>query len=159
MLQYATIARNAELDALGELLADGARLELRTGPPPPRCPAADTGELLVEIRLPRRPFARAFDGVLAKVGMWAGFASSTTNGVAGYFRLKDASGVCAAQSTVTAFDRGGDLQIDDPVIEPGSGGSSSLTYGRRVNGVRYPCRPAPGPPDGRSYRRGPRLHA
>jgi hypothetical protein len=115
-LQYSTVLRNTQLDALTDLLGAGARLEIRTGAPPARCSAADTGTLLASIALGRRAFGRAFDGMISKTGLWAAFATAT--GTAGHFRMVDASGVCVLQGTITAAGQGGLMEFDgDTEIE------------------------------------------
>jgi hypothetical protein len=94
-LQYSVAVRNARLDVVestitpsGSSPLPSAFLELRSGPPPATCAAADTGTLLAQIVLPTDWMAAASAGVKAKTGAtWSG--TGITSGNIAHFRIKD----------------------------------------------------------------------
>lgn len=87
MLQYSVVVRNAKLDAVETQIGTSPMLEIRTGPPPANCAAADSGTLLVQIPLPSDWMAAASAASKAKTGTWSGTAVGT--GTARHFRIKD----------------------------------------------------------------------
>jgi hypothetical protein len=100
-----------QLDVLAAAIGEKPTLEFRSGAPPASPAAADGGELLCAIQLPRRWLTRAFNGEVHKAaGMWAGITVAA--GTAGHYRFKDAAGVCWIQGTVSLYDGGGGIELD-----------------------------------------------
>lgn len=85
-LQYSTTVRNAELDAIETAIGVSPVLEIRSGPPPANCAAADTGVLLASQALPSDWMAAASAAAKAKSGTWS--VSAVATGYAGHYRIK-----------------------------------------------------------------------
>lgn len=101
----------------------GSRLQIYSGAPP-AITAAPTGTLLAEITLPATPWGTAAARAIAKNGTWS--VAAVAAGVAGWFRLLDASGTDAngADNTHqriqgTCGQGTGDLQLDNTNIASG----------------------------------------
>jgi hypothetical protein len=97
-LQFDVLTRNAILDVIESHIGVSPTLEIRSGPPPANCAAADTGTLLASMVLPSDWMAAAASGSKALLGTWQD-ASADATGVAGHYRIKAAS-VTKHQGTV-----------------------------------------------------------
>lgn len=86
-IQYSVPVRNSRLDAVETAIGTTPVLELRSGPPPENCAAADSGTLLAQAALPSDWMAAAAAGAKAKAGTWS--LTGITTGVLGHFRVKD----------------------------------------------------------------------
>ena len=71
-------------------------------------------------------------GVSAKAGTWAG--TVTGAGTAAHYRLKSSGGTCHEQGTVTITGGGGDLTMNNPVLEIGQPVTMN-TWGRTAPGA------------------------
>lgn len=112
-LQYSVAVRNARLDAIETTIGTSPILEIRSGPPPANCAAADTGTVLATLNLPSDWMAPAENGVKQMAGIWQDLSADAT-GQAGHFRIKDSDGTtCHMQGTVTATGGGGDMEVDN----------------------------------------------
>ncbi len=98
VMQHSTAVRNAALDAMETAVGVSPTLEIRTGPPPANCAAADTGTLLVTLPLPSDWMSPASAGVKALLGTWA--AAASASGTAGHFRIKQGA-TCHHQGIVS----------------------------------------------------------
>jgi hypothetical protein len=87
-MQYSVAVRNARLDTVESTIGTTPILELRSGPPPANCAAADSGTLLAQLTLPSDWLAAAASGAKAKSGTWSGTGAGT--GVIAHFRIKRA---------------------------------------------------------------------
>lgn len=115
--QLSTTLRNAALDAIEAAIGASPTLELRSGPPPASCAAADSGILLASMALPADFLAAASGGSKALAGTWQDAAADAA-GTAGHFRIKQGA-TCHVQGTVTGTGGGGDMTIDNPVLALG----------------------------------------
>jgi hypothetical protein len=112
-LQYSVAVRNARLDAIETTIGTSPILEIRSGPPPANCAAADTGTVLATLNLPSDWMAPAANGVKQMAGTWQDLAADAT-GQAGHFRIKDSTGtVCHIQGTITDTNGNGDMKVDN----------------------------------------------
>ncbi len=115
-LQFATLTRNALLDAIETEIGASAVLKIRTGAPPADCGTADSGTVLATLNLPSDWMAAAAAGSKAKTGTWQD-GSADAAGTAGHFRIYDSGGsTCKMQGTVTATGGGGDMTLDNAVL-------------------------------------------
>lgn len=115
--QFSTAARNAALDAMETAVGASPTLEIRTGAVPASCAAADSGVVLATLALPADWLAAAANGAKVLAGVWQDLAADAA-GTAGHFRIK-AGATCHIQGSVTITGGGGDLTLDNPVIEAG----------------------------------------
>lgn len=115
--QFSTAARNAALDAMEAAVGASPTLEIRTGAVPASCAAADSGVVLATLALPADWLAAAANGAKVLAGVWQDLAADAA-GTAGHFRIK-AGATCHIQGSVTITGGGGDLTLDNPVIEAG----------------------------------------
>jgi hypothetical protein len=97
-LQFDDLTRNAILDVIESHIGASPTLEIRSGPPPANCAAADTGTLLASMTLPADWMAAASSGSKGLLGTWQD-ASANATGVAGHYRIK-ASSVTKHQGTI-----------------------------------------------------------
>lgn len=125
-LQYSVAVRNARLDAVETaIIGSGsplkhAILELRSGPPPADCSAADSGTLLAQIILPTDLMAAASAGSKAKQGTWTGTGAGT--GDIAHFRVKEMGSpdVTHIQGTVgLSGSPSYDMTVDNTSVTPG----------------------------------------
>lgn len=115
--QFSTAARNASLDAIETAIGASPVLELRSGPAPASCAAADAGTLLASMALPADFMAAASGGSKGLAGSWSD-PSADVAGTVGHFRIKQGA-TCHIQGSVTADGGGGDMEIDNPVLAVG----------------------------------------
>lgn len=118
--QFSTALRNALADLYESFIGSSVDLELRSGPPPANCAAADSGTLLAVGTLPADWLTAALNGAKALKGTWTitGQAGAGTGVVAAHYRLKVGS-TCHDQGTVTVTGGGGDLTLNNPNIANG----------------------------------------
>jgi len=117
-IQFSVALRNGRLDSIETTISTTPKLQIRTGPPPANCAAADSGSLLIEIDLPADWMNAASGGSKTKNGTWSGLASGT--GSAAHFRVKDSTGTTThIQGTATATGGGGDMTLDSVSISTG----------------------------------------
>lgn len=116
-LQLSVAARNAMLDAFETAIGVSPTLELRTGVPPANCAAADTGTVVATMTLPSDFMAAASAGSKGLSGTWQD-TSADNAGTVGHFRIKQGA-TCHAQGTVTNTGGGGDLTLDNVVLNAG----------------------------------------
>jgi hypothetical protein len=89
MTQFAVSGRNAMLDGFGTDLGTNAVLQIRSGPPPTDCAAADSGTLLASYS--NVNWAAAASG--AKLFSGTPLTGTTSSaGLAGHFRIKNTAG-------------------------------------------------------------------
>ena len=113
-IQFSESVRNATLDTIETEIGTSPSLEIRTGPRPANCAAADTGTVLATLLLPSDWMADASGGVKELTGTWEDAMADAT-GVAGHFRLRQGA-TCHIQGSVTITGGGGDMTLDNTSI-------------------------------------------
>lgn len=107
------------LDGVETAIGASPLLRMRTGGPPANCAAADTGSVIAEMTLPADAWAAASGGTKVKSGTWQDLAANAQGTIA-HYRIYDATGTtCHLQGTVTITGGGGDMTVDNPVVEVG----------------------------------------
>jgi hypothetical protein len=118
MLQMNTALRNALVSQIEIITGPNAKIEVRSGPQPANCGAADTGTLLVTFPL-GPDWSTQTGGVLTFSSVPVSTPASG-NGLAAHYRMKDSTATtCTMQGTCTATGGGGDLTVDNPNISGG----------------------------------------
>jgi hypothetical protein len=118
-IQHSVAVRNAKLDAIESTIGTSAVLKLRTGAKPANCATADSGTVVSTMNLPSDWLAAASGGQKAKSGTWQD-TSADAGGTIGHYRIYASDGTtCHEQGTVTATGGGGDMTVDNPVVEAG----------------------------------------
>lgn len=118
-LKFSEAYRNALLDLLETTIGVDAVLKLRTGAAPANVAAADSGTVVSTVQLPSDWMAAASGGQKAKSGTWTD-ASADAAGTIAHFRIYASNGTTAhMQGTVTITGGGGDMTVDNPVVEAG----------------------------------------
>lgn len=118
-IQFAVSTRNAGLDAYEVDIGVSARLKLRTGAAPADCATADSGTVVADMTLPSDWLTAASAGSKAKSGTWQD-TSADNAGTIAHYRIYDSTGTtCKVQGTVTITGGGGDLTVDNPVVQAG----------------------------------------
>lgn len=115
-IQLSVAVRNAGLDAYETAIGASPTLEIRTGPQPADCAAADTGTLLASMALPADWMAVAAAGLKSMAGGPWQDPSANADGLAGHFRIKQGV-TCHMQGSVGQGS--GDLQINNTAIITG----------------------------------------
>lgn len=119
-LQLSTTVRAAMLDAIETAIGTAPVLKFYdlTSTAPANCAASITGTVLVSMTLPSDWMAGASGGNKAKSGAWQ--TTATAAGTADFYRLFASDGTtCHLQGTVSITGGGGDLTVDNPVLENG----------------------------------------
>lgn len=119
-LQYSQAVRNARLDAVESTVGTAPTLEIRSGPPPANCAAADSGTLLATGSLPSDWMQAAASGSKALSGTWTltGQSGAGTGTAYGHFRIKQGA-TCHIQGTATPAGGGGDMTLTNSQIANG----------------------------------------
>ena len=118
-LQFSVALRNAQLDQIETVVGTSAVLKLRTGAPPANVAAADSGTVVATLNLPSDWMAAAASGSKAKSGTWED-TSADAAGTIGHWRLYQSDGTTPhLQGTVTNTGGGGDLTVQNVVVEAG----------------------------------------
>jgi hypothetical protein len=118
-IQYSSAVRDAQLDAWETAIGTSAILKLRTGAKPANCAAADSGTVVSTINLPSDWMAAASGGSKSKSGTWQDTTADAA-GTVGHYRIYASNGTtCHEQGTVTATGGGGDMTVDNTVVEAG----------------------------------------
>lgn len=117
-LQYSITLRNAKLDQIETTVASPL-IYFFSGSMPADCATANSGVMLAAITPSGGAdyMAAAATGAKAKSGTWSN-ASVGTAGTIGYFRFIAAS-VVHIQGTCTNTGGGGDMTLDNTVINAG----------------------------------------
>lgn len=117
-LQLSVAVRNAKANVFEATVGASPRLQIRSGPQPADCAAADAGTLLAEILLPADWLTAASGGQVAMNGSWTG--SAIAPGVAGHFRIKDSAGATThAQGSISTVGDGGDMTVNSVNVAAG----------------------------------------
>lgn len=118
-IKMSVAVRNAGLDALETAIGVSAVLKLRTGAPPTNIADADSGTVVATLPLPSDWMAAAANGSKALAGTWQD-ASADAPGTIGHFRVYASNGTTQhIQGTVTNTGGGGDMTVQNVVVEAG----------------------------------------
>lgn len=118
-VQFSTTVRNARLDAIETVTGTAPLLRLRTGAKPANCAAARSGTIVATMTLPSDWLADAASGQKAKSGTWQDLSADNAGTIA-HFEVMDSGGTtCHMQGSVTITGGGGDMTVDNPVVEAG----------------------------------------
>lgn len=120
-----TVARNAMIDALVDLIDGGAgagTLTIRTGTAPAATTDADTGTLLATLTFSDPAFGAGSSGT-ATASSITQDSSIDATGTAAHFRIKDSNAVVIAQGTVGTS--GADINFNS--VSFVSGGTCSIS--------------------------------
>ena len=118
-IQMSVAVRNARLDVIETTIGTSAVLKLRTGAAPANCATADSGTVVSTISCPSDYLAAASSGSKAKAGTWQDTTADAAGTVA-HFRLYASDGTtCHMQGTVTNTGGGGDMTLDNVIVEAG----------------------------------------
>lgn len=118
-IKMSVAVRNARLDAIETAIGTSAVLKLRTGAAPTNITDADSGTVVATIPLDSDWMAAASSGSKAKAGTWED-PTADNAGTVEHFRLYASDGTTQhMQGSVTITGSGGDLTLDNPVVEAG----------------------------------------
>lgn len=118
-IQHSVAVRNGKLDVIETTIGTSAILKLRTGSKPANCAAADSGTVVATMNLPSDWMAAAANGSKAKSGTWQDLSADAAGTIAHYRIYASDGTTCHEQGTVTITGGGGDMTIDNPVVEAG----------------------------------------
>jgi len=118
-LQYSANTVNAKLDAVETNGGTAPLLTLRTGAVPANCSTANAGSLIASMTLPSDWMNGASGGTKTKLGTWSNTSVGGT-GTIGHFRLHNSAGTeCLAQGNCSNTGSGGDMTLDNTVVNAG----------------------------------------
>jgi hypothetical protein len=119
-IQLSVAVRNAMLDAIENAVGASAVVKMRSGPPPASNAAADTGTVIAVINLASDWAAAAAAGVKAFSNTPLTDNSADNAGTIAHYRVYASDGVtCHMQGTVTLTGGGGDMTVDNNVVQAG----------------------------------------
>lgn len=117
-VQYSVDVRNGMLNAIETAIGVSAVLKIRSGAQPATCATADSGTVLVSYTLASDWAAAASSG--SKAFNAVSSTTAATGGTAGHYRIYAADGTtCHEQGAITATGGGGDMTVDNAIIESG----------------------------------------
>lgn len=117
-IQLSVRARNARLESVEASMGAGPTLRLRSGAPPANTAAARSGTIIATLVLPADFMADAANGAKALAGVWQDLAADNA-GTIGHFEIEGTGAVIDMQGTVTATGGGGDLEVNNTVVNQG----------------------------------------
>jgi hypothetical protein len=118
-LQLSTSVRTTRVGSIEGVIGGTALFKMLTGSAPANCAAADTGSTVASFALPADYLDTATGGTVGKNGTWQE-ASADGSGTVGYFRIYDQPGTtCHMQGTATNTGGGGDLELQNVIINAG----------------------------------------
>lgn len=118
-LQYSVGIRNAKLDAVETYGNTAPTLCLFSGSAPATCATANSGTVVATLTLPSDWMAAASSGTKAKSGTWQD-TSADASATVGHFRLfRSNDSECFMQGTCSNTGGGGDMTLDNTVVNSG----------------------------------------
>ena len=118
-IKFSETVRNARLNAIETAIGTAAVLKLRTGSPPAAIGDPDSGVVVATMTLDSNWMADASGGTKGKSGTWQD-PGADTGGTISHFRVYASDGVTQhIQGTVTITGNGGDMTLDNNVVEAG----------------------------------------
>jgi hypothetical protein len=117
-IQLSVAVRNAMLDAIETAIGAGAVIKMRSGAQPASNAAADSGTVIATITTAADFMAAASAGAKAFSSLPLIDASADSAGTIGHYRVYAADGTtCHMQGTVTLTGGGGDMTVDNNVVQ------------------------------------------
>jgi len=116
-LRIPTATRDAlaqQVQVLADAGSGPAVLEIRSGTQPATGNDTATGTLLATVTLGDPSFGTASTGTISAADPAA--VNPTTNGTAGWFRVKDSTGASVYDGAVTATGGGGELELSNTTL-------------------------------------------
>jgi len=118
-LQYSANTRNAKLDAVETNGGVSPILTLKSGAAPADCATANSGTIIASMTLPSDWMNNASGGTKTKLGTWS-TGSAAASGTIAHFRIHNSAGTeCLIQGTCTNTGGGGDMTLDNTVVNSG----------------------------------------
>ena len=118
-LQFSMAVRNARLDAIETAIGADAVLKMFSGAPPADVSQPDSGTVIATMDLPADYMLDASNAQKPKSGIWEDTEADNA-GTLGHFRIYASGGtVPHIQGTITATSGGGDLEVQNTVVEAG----------------------------------------
>lgn len=115
-LQFSVAMRNALLAAITARIGAPAQLKMFQGAVPASVTDPDAAVVIATVEIPDTPFDPPVNGVMAKAGTWEDPAADA-GGTLGHFRIyEDAGTTVLMQGTITATSGGGDMEVDNTVV-------------------------------------------
>ena len=119
VLQYSVAVRNARLDTVESTIGASPFLFLFSGAVPANTAVANSGTVIATLPLPSDWMAAASAGQKALSGTWQD-TSADASGTVGHFRIFAAGNTtCHIQGTCTNTGGGGDMTLDNTVVNSG----------------------------------------
>jgi hypothetical protein len=119
-IQLSVAVRNGMLDAIETVIGPGAVIKMRTGVPPANNLAADSGSVIATITTAADFMAAANAGAKAFSNLPLTDLAADAAGTIGHYRVYAADGTtCHMQGTVTLTGGGGDMTVDNNVVQTG----------------------------------------
>lgn len=118
-IQYSVGLRNAKLDTIETYTGASPFMTLRTGAAPANCATSNSGTLIANIAMPSNWMNDASAGAKTLLGTWQD-ASADNGGTVAHFRIHTNAGTeCVMQGSVTNTGGGGDMTLDNTVVNSG----------------------------------------
>jgi hypothetical protein len=119
-IQLSVAIRNAMLDAIETVIGPGAVIKMRTGVQPANNAAADSGTVIATITTAADFMAAANAGAKAFSNLPLTDLAADAQGTIAHYRVYAADGTtCGMQGTVTLTGGGGDMTVDNNVVQAG----------------------------------------
>src|SRR6266850_7644785 len=119
-IQLSVAVRNAMLDAIETAIGAGAVIKMRTGAQPANNAAADSGTVIATITTAADFMAAAAAGAKAFSNMPLQDLAADAAGTIAHYRVYAADGTtCHKQGSVTLTGGGGDMTVDNNVVQAG----------------------------------------
>jgi hypothetical protein len=119
-IQLSVAVRNAMLDAIETAIGAGAVIKRRTGAQPATNAAADSGTVIATITTAADFMAAAAAGAKAFSNLPLTDLAADAAGTIAHYRVYAADGTtCGMQGSVTLTGGGGDMTVDNNVVQAG----------------------------------------
>ena len=133
-IQLSVAVRNAMLDAIETAIGAGAVIKMRTGAQPANNAAADSGTVIATITTAADFMAAANAGAKAFSNLPLTDVAAEAAGTIAHYRVYAADGTtCHMQGTVTLTGAGGDMTVDNNVVQ-GNQQFSITSWSINMNG-------------------------
>ena len=118
--QISVAVRNAMLDAYETAIGTSAIVKLRSGAQPANAAAADSGTVIATLNLASDWMAAASSGSKSFSSTPLVDSSADNAGTMAHYRVYASDGTtCHDQGSITITGGGGDMTVDNPVVQAG----------------------------------------